>query len=258
MHPFFHLLGLSIPAYWAFGMAGLIAAVLFVLWNNRTYRLPGADLLHLIVLAPVGAIVGAKLLYVATVLPLIVRNAGRIAGSPVLLLQLLQNGYVFYGGFLGAAAMVLWYCRKYRLPAATAVALMTPAVPLFHAFGRIGCFFAGCCWGKEVPWGIAFTKSLGAPNGVPLLPVQLIESALNLLLFFLLVVLGKRLKEKWRLLLYYILFYGAIRFVLEFFRGDKLRGVLLLSTSQWISLVLIAVSVGMLTELIRLPKRPHG
>ena len=249
MHPFFHFIIWDIPAYWLMGVIGVAAASLFVLLRNRRFKMPGEDVLHIGLLIAVGAVVGSKLLFLITILPTLIRYADVIFTSPEGWAMLVQGGYVFYGGLLGGAAAAVIYCRKYKVSVSEAAALITPAIPLFHAFGRVGCFLAGCCWGIEVPWGIVYTESLGAPNGVPLLPIQLIEAGLNLCLFIgLWLYQNHRARtapiDAWQPLPVYILLYAVLRFTLEFFRGDAERGVALLSTSQWVSLVLVLAVCG--------------
>lgn len=134
------------------------------------------------------------------------------------------------------------YCGRHKGLSFQAVAgICTPAIPLFHAFGRIGCFFAGCCWGVECEGGLAFPLSIAAPNGVPLFPVQLLEAGCNALLFFFLHKAAGWLRENWLLLPLYLACYGTVRFLLEFLRGDPSRGIWLLSTSQWLALAAIFV-----------------
>lgn len=245
MRPYIQLLHLHIPVYPLLGLLGCACAglyVFFVKWRGRLGRLPGKDLIHIGALGGVGAMLGAKLLYLLTIIPVLVKNWDLLMQDTNLLLQLLLNGMVFYGGLFGGILTAFLYCHKYAIPFETLAAIATPAIPLFHTFGRIGCFFAGCCWGIEIPWGIPFQHSLGAPNGIPLLPIQLVEAGGNLLLFFALAALSHLLRRKWLVLPIYIASYACMRFVLEFFRGDLIRGVFLLSTSQWIALAsLLAV-----------------
>ncbi len=248
MYPYFHLFGLDLPAYGMSSFVGCLMVALYVFLTNRggkLGRLPGGDLVNLGVMATVGALVGGILLYALTLLPLVVQNWAILGQNPWHLRPLLFGGLVFSGGLAGGFAAVFWYCRHYRLPLKTVVAIFTPAIPLFHVFGRVGCFLAGCCWGIEVPFGLVYRQALAAPNGVPLLPLQLIEAAANLLLFIVLAVSVRKLRQKWRVLPLYLALYGALRFVLEFFRGDAIRGVWLLSTSQWISLALLLAALGM-------------
>lgn len=217
--------------------------VLYVLLVNRrnAYRyIPKEDVLNLFAIILVGAIIGAKLLHLLSLIPFILQNWSALIADKELLLSLLTGGGVFYGGLLGALLACYCYSRKYSIPFAPACALLVSGLPLFHFFGRLGCFAAGCCWGIPVSWGIPFTQSPVAPNGIPLLPIQLFEAFGNLLLFILLAILLPRMKQLSYMLPVYLLSYGTMRFVLEFWRGDSVRGVYLLSVSQWISLLLIA------------------
>lgn len=240
MYPYIKIFSFTIPSYWLMAMMGIFAAVVFLFIRNRKIDLPKDDVLHIVLFLVIGAMIGGKLLYIITALPYIIMNF-----SVEVLAGLVQGGFVFYGGFIGAVYMGWQYCKKYNVSNKKTLALFTPAIPLFHAFGRVGCFLAGCCWGMEVPYGIVFTNSIGAPNGVPLLPVQLIEVGLNLLICAILVFVQNRKArtaplEDFNVFGLYIVLYSIIRFVLEFFRGDVLRGMWLFSTSQWISLLFIA------------------
>ena len=143
------------------------------------------------------------------------------------------------------------YLRIRRLPFAAYADIAAPAIPLFHAFGRIGCFLGGCCYG--IPWegGITYTRALSPEaNGVARFPVQLLESALLFALFFLLAALFRRGALRAKLLALYLAVYAVLRFLLEFLRGDAIRGVYFgLSTSQWISLaILLALGVAALAR----------
>lgn len=252
MHPYIVLPFAQLPSYWLMAVLGALACAAYAFATNRggkAGRLPGDDVLHLLLLGAVGAMVGAKLLgFVANLplaLPVVRAHWEQLRHQPLQLAQLLAGGLVFYGGLIGGLLAVWWYCRRYKLALKVVAGLLTPCIPLFHTFGRVGCFLSGCCWGIPVPWGIAFTHSLGAPNHQPLLPVQLFEAAGNLLLFVGLAVASRRLADanKWKVLPAYVVCYGVMRFVLEFYRGDAGRGVWLLSTSQWIALVLVAGTV---------------
>ncbi len=239
MYPFLVVFGREIPTYGLMALVGAAVAFLYVYLTNRggkVGRLPGDDLLHIGLLAVVGVLIGAKLLHILTMIPVVVRNWALIRQHPVILWEILSAGIVFYGGMIGGLVAVYWYCRKYKVSFKTTAALAAPAIPLFHVFGRIGCFLGSCCWGMEVPWGIVYTRAIAAPNDVPLLPIQLIEAGCNLVLFVVLAVVVRRMRRKWLALPLYLLIYSVLRFVLEFFRGDVVRGVYVLSTSQWISL----------------------
>ncbi len=249
MHPYISLFGRQLPTYGMMTVLGILAAGIYVFFTNRggkCGRMPNDDWLNLAAVALVGALAGAKLLYVFATLPIAIRARALFAGQPLEWLKFVAGGLVFYGGLLGGLLAAWLYCRRYKVNFGVVAAVAAPGVPLFHVFGRVGCFLAGCCWGVEVPWGIVYTHSPGAPNGVPLLPVQLVEAGFNLLLFLALALTARRLPapQKWLVLPAYLTVYAVFRFVIEFFRGDRVRGVYLLSTSQWVSLaVLLGVGV---------------
>ena len=124
--------------------------------------------------------------------------------------------------------------------------MLVPALPLVHAVGRVGCFCAGCCYGRAAPppWGIAFTHAIAGPNGVPLLPVQLWEAGAELVIFAFLLWYAGRAAGPGQMLRAYVFCYAPVRFVLEWFRGDPARGMYgPLSTSQWLSLVVLALAL---------------
>ena len=129
--------------------------------------------------------------------------------------------------------------------------VLLPLVPLVHGFGRVGCFLTGCCYGVPSRFGIAFSHSPIAPNGVRLLPVQLIEAACEGVLFFALTRPGAQRRGGRWMLGVYLASYGVLRFILEFFRGDDYRGFLgALSLSQVISIATLLLAAALL-----IPKR---
>ena len=240
MHPYINFFGKDVPSYWAMSMLGILAVVVYSLIRRRRLNLAFDDLIHIVLCSLIGAIIGAKLLYLITMIPSIVRNFSVITVHPEILSNLLLGGYVFFGGLLGAIFMMWLYCKKYHVDFTGPAALFAGAAPLFHMIARIGCFLAGCCYGIEADWGVVYSISAGAPNGVALIPVQLFESAANLLIFLaVLIYQRKRLKGSLTL---YLVSYSVCRFLLEFLRGDEIRGHLLgLSTSQWIAAAIILV-----------------
>lgn len=248
MYPFINVFGTPLPTYALCGIFGVAAALAFACVRNRKVGLKYDDILHITLYAAVGAIVGSKLLYIITAIPSVIKNFNNIEWSFNLVLSFIQYGYVFYGGLIGAVFMVFRYCRRYKVDIDRVMLVAVPVIPLFHAFGRVGCFMAGCCWGIEYSRGIAFTNSIAAPNGVAYLPIQLIEAGLNFALFLALFFTADRFKNPKNLLCVYIFAYGIMRFALEFFRGDIIRGVALLSTSQWISLLLCSIAAAFMIK----------
>ena len=131
--------------------------------------------------------------------------------------------------------------------------VILPSVALAQGFGRIGCFLAGCCYGKETEsiFSVIFQNSEYAPNHVALIPTQLYSSGLDFLHFFLLLLIARNKKEDGQVTACYLIFYSIGRFVIEFFRGDIIRGsVGILSTSQFISIFTGIAGIVLLT-LIR-------
>ena len=216
----------------------LLAGTLAMLRRRAArFRTPAEDVLHTLLLSLIGALLGSKIFQA---LGLIVTQGARPGfWSLENWAAIAYSGGVFYGGLIGGLLAAGLYVRKYKLDFRDLTDIVVPSVLLFHACGRVGCFFAGCCYGVEAPWGIVFTQSIGAPNGVPLVPVQLFEAGFNLLLMAAMLILKPERKRPGLLLPLYLMAYAAARFTLEFFRGDAGRGVLLLSTSQWISLLVI-------------------
>ncbi len=153
--------------------------------------------------------------------------------------EFIGAGFVFYGGLIGGALGLLFIKKVHHIELKTYISILPPCLSLAHAFGRIGCSLAGCCYGCETTCSFCFeyTKSLAAPNGVKLFPVQGIESASLFLLTIVLVILFIKNTEC-KTFVVYAAVYSVIRFVLEFFRGDAGRGFAwIFSTSQIISII---------------------
>ena len=201
----------------------------------------------------VSALIGAKLLLVIVDFDHFRRNPGEI-------FSIVRAGGVFYGGLIAAVAVAFWYMRRHRMPLWTTTDIFAPGISLGHAVGRLGCLAAGCCYGHptDVPWAITFTDpaaaaNVGTPLNVPLHPTQLYESGTEMLILaFLLLTEKKGRPFPGRTFWAYLLLYGLSRFVIEFFRGDP-RGMVFgsISTSQFISLVIVPLSLVMLVYLSR-------
>jgi phosphatidylglycerol:prolipoprotein diacylglycerol transferase len=201
----------------------------------------------------ISALVGAKLL-------LIIVDFGDYWEDPARLVTIVRSGGVYYGGFILAVTVAFWFIRRHQLPLWTTCDVFAPGIVLAQAVGRLGCLMAGCCYGRptDLPWGITFTNPLaaansGTPLGVALHPTQLYESAAALLILGILLVSERRGRSfPGRTFWSYLLLYPAARFFIEFYRGDPRGTVLdLVSTSQFISLLLIPTSIVMLIILGR-------
>ena len=151
---------------------------------------------------------------------------------------------------IGGMLAVYIYLKKKKLPMNIFTDIATIIIPLFHFFGRIGCFLVGCCYGVESDIGFTYHHSLiESANHVNRFPIQLVEAVYNLGLFFLLYYLLKNNKLKGKLLGLYLIIYPIGRFIFEFFRGDEYRGFLFgLSTSQIISVLLLIFGIFLLLK----------
>src|SRR6187551_2572569 len=190
-------------------------------------------------------------------------------------LDFLRSGGVYYGGLIGGFLAVVVLVKIYKLPFWKVADALAPGVALGQAFGRQGCFAAGCCWGKptDLFWGVHFTEAGHEYTGVPMYgpegldlylhPTQLIESFTMLAVFGFLFWLHRRKKFDGQILIAYGIIYSIFRFSIEFIRDDP-RGDLFglttmtgLSTSQLVSLLVAGASiVFMVMRLRRVPAAP--
>ena len=249
MYPYFTLFGKTIGLYPLISVIGVLLALFFTYRLAEKRKLDEIKMLYLMLIAFAGGVIGAHILYGLVGFDQIiwfVRNINSIDSFGTLINRIVAifGGGVFYGGLLGGIAAGAIYLKKAALSAEYADIAIT-SVPLFHVFGRIGCFMGGCCYGTESPFGFTYTRALiPEANGVSRFPVQLLESFLCLLLFLVMFRLIKRRLLCGKLLPFYFISYGTIRFLLEFLRGDEIRGRwLFFSTSQWISIVLIIAGI---------------
>lgn len=264
MLPYVTILGRTLGMYSVMAVIGIaFAVVFFVLNKKRTgFDAFGLALFGLIVFT--GLLIGGHLLYGITQHDLIFRafkNIDRLSFKDFFTVMAVAfGGNVFYGGLIGSFITIGVYLKVRKLGPERNAGILdvySCAVPLFHAFGRVGCFFGGCCYGIESACGFTAHGNEYSPdvNDVNRFPVQLLEASLNLLLFAFLVILLKKGVMKGNLMWIYGSIYPVIRFFDEFLRGDAIRGFVFgLSTSQWISIFVFVLSVTMI--IIRVCKKP--
>lgn len=186
----------------------------------------------------IGGIIGAKVLYIITQLK-------DIIADPAILLKV-SEGFVVYGGIIGGIFSGFLFCKLKKLNFLQYFDLVMPSIALAQGFGRMGCILAGCCYGHETesPFSLTFHDSSYAPNDVSLIPTQPISSALNFLNFLVLVLISRKVKADGQVAGFYLIFYSAGRFIIEFFRGDLERGTIgALSTSQFIAIFLFIIGL---------------
>jgi phosphatidylglycerol:prolipoprotein diacylglycerol transferase len=254
MHPIlFEAGGLTIYSYGVLLAAAYLLGLQFALIRARSRGLPPQRVMDLGIWIIISALAGAKLL-------LLIVDFDQFTASPRDLLSLARSGGVFYGGLIAAVVVALIYLRRHRMPLWTTTDVFAPGIALGHIVGRLGCLLAGCCFGKpaSVPWAMTFTDpvaraNVGTPLGIPLHPTQLYEAgAETLILVFLLAFERRGRPFPGRTFWTYMLLYGVSRFAVELFRGDR-RGMVfdVLSTSQFVSVLLVPLSIVMLILLSR-------
>jgi phosphatidylglycerol:prolipoprotein diacylglycerol transferase len=243
---------ISVYTYGVLLAAAYLLGLKLAMVRARARGLDQARMLDLGIYIIISALLGAKLLLLAT-------DFRTYSSNPRELLTLLRSGGVFYGGLILAVVVALWYIRRARLPLWTTCDVFAPGIALGHVVGRLGCLFAGCCYGKPTtqPWGITFTSqfaadNVGTPLNVPLHPTQLYEAGAEALILALLLATEKRWRPfAGRTFWLYILLYAVSRYVIEMFRGDPRGTVLIFSTSQFISVLLAPLAIAMLLYLSR-------
>jgi phosphatidylglycerol---prolipoprotein diacylglyceryl transferase len=242
----FHIANFSLPTYGLLVSIGVLVGLWISVRNSEKRGINPEDAWNLGILVVLCGIVGAKILY-------IVNDWGYYTSHPgeIFSLGTLQAGGVFSGGLVAALVAAVWYMRRHNMPALGTCDAFSPGLALGHAIGRIGCFAAGCCYGKPTThfWGVTFNSPLahawvGTPLGVALEPTQLFESAVELANFFILRWMLKRKKFDGQVFGAYLFLYGVARYFLEFIRDDPGRGSVfggLMTGTQLIAIGLVLV-----------------
>lgn len=245
MFPYFYLFGKLISVYALLSLTGVLAAGTFAYLRARNSSLDVASMTTLLLVAVSAGWAGSHLTYALVnfgELRIFLANLSKIPSFSVFLqyMQYIFGGAIYYGGLIIGILAGMFYVKKKKLDPAPYTDIGAAAIPLFHGFGRIGCFLGGCCYGVECKVGFIYTQSaVEEADGVRRFPIQLLEAFLNFALFFFLWHLLRKSRFAGRILYLYLCIYAMIRFTLEFWRGDEARGFLLgMSTSQWISIFL--------------------
>lgn len=220
------------PVYW-YGLMfalGFLAGTTHWSWLGKRTGKPadlGSDITVVIM---VGTLVGARAAYILSDLDYFVANPGKI-------LAFREGGMVFYGGLVLSLGLLLGFARRRKLRMLDVLDFTATAVPLGHAFGRVGCFLNGCCQGREASWGLVDAA------GKMRIPVQLFEAGGNLLIYAALTTFYLRRPAAGRVMALYFILYPAQRFLLEFGRGDdRLQVFAGLNAAQTTSLLLMAAA----------------
>ncbi len=231
----------TVSAYMICALVGIFVAGIFAV--KQTKEKKRDEFITVLLWSGAGVLIGGHLLYGLTNIGAIITAIS--SGRRFAEIAKYFGGSVFYGGLIGGLASAAIYCRCASISVSQYIDQGAIFIPLFHFFGRIGCFLSGCCFGVESRFGFVYHNSaIAIANGVKRFPVQLTEAICNLIIFVILYHFFRTSACRGRLMYMYFMFYSVVRFTMELFRGDAYRGFLLgLSTSQWISIVLFAVGL---------------
>jgi phosphatidylglycerol---prolipoprotein diacylglyceryl transferase len=242
----FHLGHFFLPTYGLLVSTGVLIGLWVSVRNSVRLGYDGDKAWNLGILVVLCGIVGAKVLYVVNDWSIYKDHL-----SDIFSLATLQAGGVFSGGLLAAFAAAAWYVWKNHIPALGTCDAFAPGLALGHSIGRIGCFAAGCCYGKPTHhwWGVTFTNAFagtiaGTPLHIPLEPTQLFESVVELANFFVLMWLLKRRKFDGQVIGAFMFIYGVARFFLEYLRDDPGRGSVFNGAMSGTQLIAIGLVLG--------------
>lgn len=244
-----------IHSYGFFIALGVLLSFWFAVSRVRKYGVDSDSLASLYLWTIIAAFLGGRIFF-------FFEDIDRYINDPSLMLRIGGGGFVFYGSLIFAVPVMIWWLRRKKVPVRPFLDIVAFIGPIVHSVGRIGCFMAGCCHGKECHniLGVTFTDpdTLARPMNTPLYPTQLFDIGINLLIIAVLVVLSRRKAFAGQLFLVYIVLYAIGRSINEIYRGDEARGFVMggaLSHSQFIAIILFAIAVFV---WIRWKKRPEG
>lgn len=239
----FRLFGTFIPYYGTCILIGIACAFLIGFYLCKKLSLNTDDFMIICAYLVAFGFTGAKILYILVSLKYI--NWAFVFQSMKNFNAFIGSGFVFFGGLIGGLLAMPFIKKVHKIDVYSYLKCLTPALGVAHCFGRIGCSLAGCCHGRPTTGNFYFiyTESIAAPNGVKLFPIQGIEAFSVLciaIVCFILVIKKKDIKVHYL----YISIYSVVRFILEFYRADSVRGFAAgLSTSQIISISLLLIII---------------
>ena len=227
---------ITIHGYGLMIAIGILCCIAMGMYRAKKYKLNPEAVIDIALYGVLAGFLGAKLLYVIVEFPAFIKDPLSVLGS---------EGFVVYGGIILGVLAAIIYCRIKGLVFLEYFDLCAPSISLAQGFGRIGCFLAGCCYGRETtsPLGVVFPSGSLAPAGVKVLPTQLFSSAGDFGIMFVLLWHYHHRKKVGDTGFLYMLLYGIGRFCIEFLRNDNRGQVGIFSTSQFISLFIIAAAI---------------
>lgn len=233
-----HTYGLMVALGFLFGM-------IYVKNECRREGLDENRAMDLFFYVAIAGLLGSRIFY-------IINSVDDFWSDPLIFFRVWEGGLVFQGGVICSVVVAVYYWRKYPFPFFKYADAFSPALSLGHALGRLGCFFAGCCYGQQCdignPFALVFphTPDTVAPPGIPLYPTQLMEAFGEFAILGFLLLFRTRRPFYGAIFLAYLMSYGVLRSIVEMFRGDVIRGFVIkpyLSNGQFISLIAIVISL---------------
>lgn len=231
-----HIGSLTIHGYGFMIGIGILCCLMLATKRAKVRGMSEDAVIDIAIWGVVIGFLGAKLLYVIVEFDRFLKDPRAILGS---------EGFVVYGGIITGVIVAIVYCRIKKLRFIEYFDLLVPSVAMAQGFGRIGCFLAGCCYGKEThsSIGVIFPPDSLAPAGIRLLPTQLFSSLGNFIIMGILLWYAKRAKCTGDVSVLYMILYAVGRFFIEFLRNDDRGSFLMFTTSQWISVFILLFAV---------------
>lgn len=236
----FNIFGIKIGLYGIVFDCAYITALVITMIRAKRKKLDTDFIMGIFINSIVFGVLGAKMLYIISVgKSMIIYTFWEKLISP--------NGFVAYGGIiLGILSNFLW-CIIKKKDFYEYFDIVMPSVAAAQAVGRIGCLLNGCCYGfvdTDMHWyNVMYTRSATVYNNVPYIPIQLVASLGDLSICIILIILSNKFKTKGYTASMYLILYGIGRFIIEFYRADPRGNVGPLSTSQFISIIMIAIAI---------------
>ena len=231
----------TLHTYGIFVALGFFAGLMVAVKMGKSEGMGPQQVMDMGFIIILAAIIGSRLMYV-------LMNISHYLERPADIFKIWQGGLVFSGGIICVVLAVGCYARRHRLSMWRVADLWAPAAAIGQGIGRIGCFLAGCCYGKptDLAWGVVFTHPhCLAPTNISLHPTQIYSSLSGFLVFLVLILLHPKKKFEGQVLLWFLILHSTSRLAIERFRGDY-RGMLpgtQMTTTQFVAILILVASV---------------
>jgi phosphatidylglycerol:prolipoprotein diacylglycerol transferase len=251
VHPIFIQIGDFAIRWFGVMMAtGFLVAFFNMNYQAKREGLNQQAISDMLIWILVGGLMGARIAYVIANWPT------EFASDPISMFYVQRGGLIYYGGLIGGIISSLIYVKIKKMSALSVADVAATSIPIGQAFGRVGCFLNGCCYGKVTAAPIGVEYPINSSPWIEQVnhhlidsssrctlsvhPVQLYESCFSILIFLSLVFILRKQKFSGITASCYLLLYGILRFVMEFFRGDERQKISSITIAQGISLLIIA------------------